>query len=144
MSLSERLLGTSESRSRKIEEEISDLRVQQRYHLEEEKEIQIKNYLEPMLKKARQVTITFGEDNRSVTNAEYDYIFNFPDLQMRRIAVMDGDNSFEVNYKGQKVFSEDSRGIDCYVPGEWEGMIEELHPLAENARKNLEGASKRN
>ena len=94
MSLSERLLGTSESRSRKIEEEISDLRVQQRYHLEEEKEIQIKNYLEPMLKKACQVTVTFGEDNRFVTNAEYDYIFKFPDLQMRRIAVMDGDNSF--------------------------------------------------
>ena len=127
MSLSERLLGTSEFRSGIIK-----------------KEIQIKNYLEPMLKKARRVTTTFGEDNRSVTNAEYDYIFNFPDLQMRRIAVMDGNNSFEVNYKGQKVFSEDSRGIGCYVPGEWEGMIEELHPLAENARKNLEGASKRN
>ena len=127
MSLSERLLGTSEFRSGIIK-----------------KEIQIKNYLEPMLRKARRVTTTFGEDNRSVTNAEYDYIFNFPDLQMRRIAVMDGNNSFEVNYKGQKVFSEDLSGIDCYTPGEWEKMIEDLHPLAENARKNLEGASKRN
>ena len=131
------------SQSEKIEQRISDLRAEQRHFLEKERE-ELRDYLEPMLKRARQVSCVFGRDNRSVTNAEFDYIFDFHDLQMRRVAVMDGDNSFEINYKGKQVFSEDSRGIGLYIPGEWEEMIGELYPLAEMAKRNLESASKRN
>ncbi|MBI2043558.1 hypothetical protein HYT25_04170 [Candidatus Pacearchaeota archaeon] len=135
--------------SERLAGEIFKLEGLRQYELEGERLSQTFEYFKPMIHHACDVARAFTE--RLPVVIEDNLVFEYKGLKIESMLAWDSNSSFEIHYQNDLVFrwrdttrSDGLRDITDYVPGEWEKMIEELHPLAERAKKNLESTSRRN